>query len=366
MRVGLGKTGRGASAVGIAGAAAIVCGACGSGGSGVSAVAHDAGTDAAAAAPIDASSPQLPPPADDASTPDDATSAPDAAAFACAGKTGAKGDRTLSLTSGGYPRTSLFHVPSSYDPARGMPLVLSFHGFGSDATQQTLLTNMTAASDARGFVVAYPQGIGNGWNAGDCCTETQPANVDDVAFVRDLLALIQRDYCIDPRRVYATGMSNGGFMSHRLACAMSDVFAAVAPVAGVLGIAPAACTPSRAVPIMDFHGTADGVVSYDGGGTTPDPFRQGFASVSATMNFWRLHDACLSAPETTYAKGDATCVRWGGCTNGADLTLCTIDGGGHTWPGGLAVPTLGKTSTDLDATNAMVDFFFSHPMPASP
>lgn len=312
---------------------------------------------------VDASAPPAPTPdvdaADDAS--DAAIDAP--AAFACAGKIGGKGDRTLSLASGGYARTSLLHVPSSYDPARGMPLVVSFHGFGSDATQQTLLTNMSAAADARGFVVAYPQGIGNGWNAGDCCTQLQPAGIDDVGFVRALVARIASEYCIDPKRIYATGMSNGGFMSHRLACEMADVFAAVAPVAGVLGISPATCNPPRVVPIMDFHGTSDGVVPYDGGMTSPDPFTHGFKSVQQTINFWRNKDGCLDAPVTTYASGDATCVKWSGCRGGGDITLCTIDGGGHTWPGGLPVPTLGKTSVDLNATNAMVDFFLAHPMP---
>jgi polyhydroxybutyrate depolymerase len=317
--------------------------------------------DAGVATPYDASLP--PPPA----WGDDASPATDAApsTFACAGKTGTSGDRTLSLTSGGNARTSLLHVPSSYDPTRGEPLILNFHGFGSDATQETLLTSMSAAADARGFIVAYPQGIGQGWNAGDCCTMLQPSGIDDIQFVKDLLAMIANEYCIDPSRIYATGMSNGGFMSHRLACAMSDVFAAVAPVAGVLGIKPSTCTPSRSVPILDFHGTADQVVPYYGGMTNPDPVTQGFKSVQETMGFWRLRDACLDAPETTYMNGDATCVRWGGCSSAADITLCTIDGGGHTWPGGLPVP-LGKTSTDIDATKTMIDFFFAHPMPSSP
>jgi polyhydroxybutyrate depolymerase len=284
----------------------------------------------------------------------------------CSGKTGAAGDRTLSLTSGGSSRTSLLHVPASVDPTKGAMLVVNYHGFMSDAVQQVALTRMNAVADAKGFIVAFPYGLGQGWNAGDCCVELQPPNVDDVQFTKDLLALVEGQYCIDPRRVYATGMSNGGFLSHRLACAMADTFAAVAPVSGVLGIPPETCTPSRPVPILHFHGTADNVVPYDGGPAAKllPPIQ--FRSVAATLNFWRTTDACLGPGTVVYAQGDATCVDYTDCAGGAEVQLCTIDGGGHTWPGGLAVPNLGKTSADVDATARMIDFFAAHPMPLSP
>ena len=320
----------------------------------------------------DASAPRSPASADDdagaSAADDDASTAPEAAApapFTCQGKTGAKGDLTLSLTSAGAARTAIAHVPSAYDPATGAMLVLNFHGFSSDASQESLLTNMSAAADRDAFVVVYPQGIGNGWSAGDCCTDLQSGPVDDIAFVKDLLAKLEADYCIDPKRVFATGMSNGGFFTHRLACEMSETFAAAAPVAGVLGIAPDMCKPTRMVPLLHFHGTSDPIVPYDGGSPTIDVPIKGhhFRSVPVSTTFWRERQMCLDAGETTYAHGDTTCTRWGDCAGGSEVNLCIIDGGGHTWPGGLPIPFLGKTSTDVDATKMMLDFFRAHPLP---
>jgi polyhydroxybutyrate depolymerase len=318
------------------------------------------GTDAGAAASS---------PGDDAGWPAATPDAGDAApippsSVTCTGKTGASGDLTLNLTSGGYARDSLLHVPPSYDPTKGTMIVVSYHGFTSNAPEQVALTSMNAVADARGFIVAYPDGLGNAWNAGDCCPETQPPNIDDVQFTKDLLALVGGRYCIDPSRVYATGMSNGGFMSHRLACAMADTFAAVAPVAGVLGIDPDTCTPSRPVPVIDFHGTADPVVPYDGGPAAKLLPAIVFRSVPVTMDFWRSADGCLGAPTVTYQYGTATCTRWSDCRGGADVELCTLTGEGHQWPGGLPVPALGNSTNDVNATSRMVDFFVAHPMPA--
>lgn len=284
--------------------------------------------------------------------------------FACTGKTGATGDFTLLLTSGGYARDSLLHVPASYDPTKGAMLVVSYHGFSSNAAEQVLLTGMNPVADTSNFIVAYPDGLGSGWNAGTCCTELQPPNVDDVQFTKDLLALIESEYCIDPSRIYATGMSNGGFMSHLLACKMADTFAAVAPVAGVLGVDPSDCTPTRAVPIEDFHGTADPVVPYNGGAALEllPPIQ--FRSVPSTIQFWQSTDACLGDGDVTYQFGTVTCVRWSDCNDRADVELCTCVGEGHEWPGGLPVPTLGASTNDVDATSRMVGFFIDHPMPA--
>lgn len=281
----------------------------------------------------------------------------------CTGKTGGSGDLTLFLTSGGYARDSLLHVPASYDPTKGTMLVVNYHGYTSNAAEEVALTGMSTVADDRGFIVAYPDGLGGGWNAGDCCTETQPPNVDDVQFTKDLLALIGSEYCLDPARIYATGMSNGGFMSHRLACAMADTFAAVAPVAGVLGIDPSDCTPSRPIPIEDFHGTADPVVPYDGGPALELLPPIVFRSVPSTMAFWQSTDVCLGDATVTYQNGTATCNRWSDCNGGADVELCTLVGEGHQWPGGLPVPGLGPSTDDVYATTRMIDFFVAHPMP---
>jgi polyhydroxybutyrate depolymerase len=207
--------------------------------------------------------------------------------------------------------------------------------------------------------------VGASWNAGDCCGDAWTNSVDDVQFTKDLLALIEGQYCIDPKRIYATGFSNGGFMSHRLACEMADTFAAVAPVSGVLGIPPDKCNPSRAVPVLHFHGTADPIVPYNGG-TPISPVNFGgpvtFRSVAETILIWRQKDDCLGAGDVIFQQGDATCLAYGPCAGGADLALCSIQNGGHTWPGGVPIP-LGNTSTSISASDTMAAFFAAHPMP---
>lgn len=282
----------------------------------------------------------------------------------CTGKTGGEGSLSLTVQSGGRTRTSLLHVPEKYDPTLGTMLVLNFHGFTSAGWQQALLTRMSQHSDQRGFIVAYPEGVAASWNAGDCCGTAWTDSVDDVKFVRDLLDRIEDEYCIDPRRIYATGMSNGGFLSHRLACEVSDRIAAVAPVAGVLGIAPEKCAPTRPVPVLHFHGTADPLVPYQGGTPLIPQLGAGivFRSVADTLAYWRSHDGCSAFDKTFYQQGDTTCVEWPDCAQGAQAAVCTIEGGGHTWPGGVPIPA-GKTSTDIDATATMLDFFAAHPMP---
>jgi len=230
--------------------------------------------------------------------------APATPTFSCTQKAGGAGDSVVSVTSGGLLRTSLLHVPTSYDPTKGAMLVLNFHGFTSDAEQEELLSNMNASSDARGYIVGYPYGIAQSWNAGACCGTATTTNVDDIQFVRDLLASLQNDYCIDPKRIYSTGMSNGGFLTNRIGCEMSDVFAAISPVAGVIGVPT--CQPQRPVPIVHFHGTADPLVPYDGSTTL------GFISVADSIAQWRTNDGCSNASSTIYQNGDATVRRVGG------------------------------------------------------
>lgn len=285
----------------------------------------------------------------------------------CTGKTGASGEQTFTLQSGGLTRDSILHVPSSYDPTKPAMLIVNFHGYTSNSVEQEVLTRMDDASDAKGFLVAYPDGIANSWNAGDCCGDSWTGGVDDVQFARDLVAYISASYCVDPARIYATGFSNGGFLSHRLACEAADLFAAISPVSGVLGIPPNQCMPSRPVPVLEFHGTADPVVPY-AGGTPVSPYNFGtgfpidFRSVPETIAFWTATDSCFGTGNTIYQQGDATCVEYAECAGGSDVTLCTLNGDGHTWPGGVPIP-LGNTSTSISATDTMVSFFEAHPMP---
>jgi len=281
------------------------------------------------------------------------------AVMTCSGKTGAVGDSTLTLTSSGVERNTRVHVPEKYDPTTPATLVLNFHGYSSNADQEIWLSKMNEASDERGFLVVYPNGLGGlaqSWNAGACCGTSAMNGVDDVGFVKALIEKLEADYCIDAKRVFATGMSNGGFLSNRLGCEMSDTIAAIAPVAGLIGIPLGECAPARPVPVMHFHGTADMLVPYDGGGFS------GFISVGESIARWRELNACEAAEVVTFEKGDGKCVKTA-CAEGSEVTLCTVTNGGHTWPGGTPIPGFGVTSMDLDATNAMLDFFAAHPLP---
>jgi polyhydroxybutyrate depolymerase len=277
------------------------------------------------------------------------------AANACSSAPTAKpgSDFDVRVTTGGKQRSARVHVPKSFDGSKPTPLLLNFHGRMSTASQEELISKTTTKSDAAGFVVVYPDGIGQTWNAGLCCGQAQADGIDDVAFTRALLDEIERKICVDAKRVFATGLSNGAFMVQRLACELSDRIAAIGPVAGQLLSSP--CAPSRPVPVMHFHGDADPIVSYQG--------TFGMQGAQASTKAWATRNGCGATPAQTYAKGDATCATYSGCTSGADVTLCTIAGGGHTWPGGMPIPGLGKTSQDIDATDAMWDFFSKHPMP---
>lgn len=336
--------------------------ACGGGHDPASAASVDAAPppalDAGAAPPSDAAPPSSEAsssPTTDAGRP---ASSPDASSSSsCTGMAAQPpGNTTFTIATSAGNRTALVHIPPGYDPATATPVVLNFHGYGGSPSQEESLTLMDAESDTAGFVLVYPQGTGSipSWNAGACCGTAAESDLDDVGFVGTLLDSLEAQLCVDSTRVFATGMSNGGFLAQRLGCELSGRIAAIAPVAGVMGIPT--CNPSRPVPVMEFHGTSDPVVPYDG-----DPAID-YPSVADTIAGWVQRDGCQGAATTTYDSGDATCVTYGDCTGGAEVTLCTIAGGGHTWPGGTPFPLLGNTSTDISATDAMWTFFQKHGM----
>jgi polyhydroxybutyrate depolymerase len=255
------------------------------------------------------------------------------------------------LTSGGHARRFLLVRPPG-DGAVPAPLVLNFHGITESPELQQLLSQMDPEARKRGMVLVYPEGLGLSWNAGGCCGRARDEQVDDVRFVRDLIAELESELCIDRNRVYATGMSNGGMFSYRLACDAADLFAAVAPVSAV--DETLACAPRRPVPILSFNGKSDPVVHYGGGWFDLKSAQQSFAA-------WTARDRCAAGPaRTVYKQGDAKCESAPGCA--ADVIACTLEGGGHTWPGGTRAPFLGRTSSDLDATTTLLDFFLAHPL----
>lgn len=250
------------------------------------------------------------------------------------------GDTTVQIDVNGTTRTYLLHVPASLEAKRAVPLVLNYHGYLSSAVQQEAFSGMDLTADTEGFIVAYPEGVSAAWNAGLCCGEAFSSGVDDVGFARALIADVKAKFCVDARRVYAMGMSNGGFMAQRLACDAADVFAAVAPVAGVLTMAQEDCKPSRPISIIHFHGNADTIVKYEGGGIATT------MSVADSYSGWVQRDGCSAEENETFSKGMARCVTHSNAVAGVDATLCTIDGGGHCWPGQSYCP-YGMSTTDI-------------------
>jgi polyhydroxybutyrate depolymerase len=264
----------------------------------------------------------------------------------CDSKTAQPLDATWTVTVGSQTRTAKVHVPASYDPSKRTPLVFDVHGRTQNAAGEMSLTHSIAKSDAAGFIAIYPESITSptSWNSGTCCEPATTNSVDDTGFMRKLLDEAEAKLCIDTTRVYMMGMSNGGYQSHRIGCEMADRFAAIGPVAGLLLFQ--GCAPTKPMPVMMVNGTADTLSQYQ--------------YVAQGVNFWKGKNGCTTMA-TTYQNGDASCVTHSGCTAGADVVLCTIQNGGHQWPGGEAIPFLGTKSDNLIATDALWDFFVAHP-----
>ncbi len=264
----------------------------------------------------------------------------------------APGDHTVTLMHDGLMRTAIVHVPEGLDPTTPVPLVLNFHGFSSNASQQVFFSAMNPLADTEGFVVVYPEGLVSSWNAGVCCGEAIVTNRDDVGFVRALVAELHTQLCLDARRVYATGMSNGGFMAHRLACEASDLVAAVAPVSAANGMA--SCEPGRAVPVLMFNGTLDTLVPYVGNGLFP--------SVAKTFSEWAARNGCGGDVQPGETVGLASSEHYDACEDGVRVIQWTMQGMGHCWPGQAVCP-FGAPNLDVSANEAMWAFFQAFTLP---
>jgi polyhydroxybutyrate depolymerase len=275
-------------------------------------------------------------------------------------------DLSASLSSGGLTRTYLARVPAKSDVRSALPLVIVLHGGSGSGAGIRTVTKFDAVADANGFVVAYPDGYSNSWNDGRGTTDAEDAGVDDVAFVSALIDDVAARTPIDTRRVYVTGISNGGMMSIRLACQLSGRIAAAAPVAANMpDLLVAACAPTRAVPMMFVHGDLDPLLPRAGGVV---PFGDGSSvlSTTASVAFWNDRNGCSATPSsmsTIDTVTDGTSIayaRYAPCTGGAENRFYDVIGGGHTWPGGvqyLPVSTIGRTSGDIDAGQEMWQFF---------
>jgi polyhydroxybutyrate depolymerase len=291
----------------------------------------------------------------------------------------APGDYDVSLNHQNLRRNYLVHVPPQARGGRPLPLVISFHGAGSNAQVMETYTRMDPAADRDGYIVVYPNGSSglNGrfltWNAGNCCGPAQLLQVDDVGFALTVLEDVSSRVAVDRRRIYATGLSNGAMMAYRFAAEASDRIAAVAGVAGAMSLNHFA--PQRPMPVMHIHSTSDHIARYDGGlgppATVADT-RMFHASVEDALRTWLDFDGCSLKPssvETVAGKAGSadeghTAIRrvYGPCREGSEVVLWQLGGGvGHVWPGGVRdynPELLGNGTAVIDA-NAEIWKFFS-------
>lgn len=309
-----------------------------------------------------------------------------------------RGSSEQQLDQGGRARTYRRFVPAGYEAEVPAPLVVDLHGLTMTADLEAALTGFEDLADEQGFVVVTPQGLGDipFWNFISAGVAT-----DDVAFLGDLVEQVGADLCIDTSRVYASGISNGGLMSSALACRLPDVFAAVAPVAGVAFLP--GCDEGPPVGFQAVYGTGDNVLPYDGGlggnlqgflaenpldesrASTDEQRGQissiAFASVDDTLAAWAERNGCDGEPVEERVSGEVVRRSWPDCDGGAEVVLYVVEGGGHTWPGtpllvdrsdagggraqadtaagGLA-SVAGQTTDDISATALAWEFFQRH------
>lgn len=235
------------------------------------------------------------------------------------------------------------HVPAGYDATKPAPLLVLFHGYGSDAAEFERFLRPNALADTKGLFVAIPDGTRDGsgkrfWNATDACCNFGHVNVDDVAYLSAILDDVEARYAIDPDRVFLAGHSNGGYFSHRAACDLSHRVAAVASIAGMLWKDTSKCAPTHAVSVAQIHGDADGVVHIGGGHLRDDPGRPEYPSARETVEAWAKKDGCATTFEPlenkldldpTLPGAETSITRATSCPSGVGVELWTVHGEGH-------------------------------------
>jgi len=273
----------------------------------------------------------------------------------------------------GLKRTYLLYVPATLDQSKAAPLVMVFHGGFGSGSRIARHIGMNRVADREKFLVVYPDGVDSHWNDG---RSTTASGADDVSFVLALIKHISAEYRIDQKRLYATGISNGGYLTQRLACELTDKIAAFAPVSSTMPVAlHASCRPTKPVSMLMINGKDDPLVPWNGGELTSGKRMGGkggvVISVPETFEFWRAHDGCsgegvvTALPDTD--PDDGTRVdesRYADCKLGSEVILLTIEGGGHTWPGSPEKPRMkkrtGRTSYDINASQVIWNFFKQH------
>jgi polyhydroxybutyrate depolymerase len=261
-------------------------------------------------------------------------------------------------------RSYTINLPPNYYENSGFSLVIAMHGGGGSASQFESTSKLTDKANAAGFIVVYPEGTGviNTWNAGTCCGSSVSNNINDVKFISMLIDKLVAAYKINPKKVFATGHSNGGMMSYRLACELSNKIAAIAPNGSTM-VVTQACNPSRAVPVLQMHSKLDQHVVYTGG------YGNGVSGVycpplDSVLNVWSLKNNCNSTAQVIVSNSNYTQKRWLNCSNNVTIDYYLTNDGGHGWPGGLSGgPNSDIPSTSINANDLLWSFFQQYQLP---
>lgn len=275
----------------------------------------------------------------------------------------APGDYRFSFAHDGITREYLVHVPKSY---RGQPtaILIALHGGGGDADFQAddSKYKLISESEKAGFIAIFPNGYGRlpggifaTWNAGTCCGAAQRNEVDDVGFIREIIRRMERQARIDPKRIFATGMSNGAMMSWRLACEAPEI-RAIAPVEGTDNVIR--CNPDHPVAVIEFHAADDPNVPFNGG-VGVGPSHTDFVSVPASQAKWIGIDHAYSKARRVLTVPGAHCDLHDARPGGEPVELCVTDTGGHSWPGGGTQQGRKQPSMAISADDLMWSFFSS-------
>lgn len=273
-------------------------------------------------------------------------------------------DRTNgTLRVNGQKREYLLYVPKSYDRTKPTPLVISLHGAMTWPAFQMRISRWNEVAEQYGFLVVYPGGSGTGPKAWFMDGWRHPSEMPDVRFISAPIDTLEAAYHIDPARIYANGLSNGGGMAFALSCTLSDRIAAIGAVSAAQSLPWRWCADSTPVPMIEFHGTADPFVPYDGAGTSwlnPAPF----PNIRRWGADWARRNRCSPRAVDSTVAMDVVRTQYGQCASGASVVLYSIRGGGHQWPGGKPMPRwlVGPASPQIDATALMWTFFREHPL----
>jgi len=268
-----------------------------------------------------------------------------------------------TLVSLGKKRSYLLYVPGTYNPATPSPLVISLHGFAEWPAHQMQISRWNDLARQHGFIVVYPCGTETPlrWRIyGFSGSDTDL--MEDVTFISDLITKLEIEYNLDPTRIYVNGLSNGGGMAVVLSCKLSERIAAFGSVSGAYPFSLSQCQPSRAVPAIIFHGTGDPIVPYLGGRSSASGFS--LPSIPDWVADLAKHYGCANEPVKLPTAGAVHGIQFTNCVSNSDIVFYTIEGGGHSWPGGGSLPRaiVGNTNHDIDATEMMWDFFHQHPL----